>query len=557
MAKKPISFLQGQFYTVTQKKYSAPNSDGLINCLLQPGQFHHDTKRSSIYRDIAITHVNPDTDGNELYGYIKRYVYICAVKILNIMKTAVTYFRVSSNKQQDDRQLEDVESFCKKEGYEIVQVFREKISGTIKKRAKVLEMLQYIDDNNIKYLIISEVSRLGRQNEIITILDDLTAKGVCTIFLKENLFTLNPDGSTNQTTSLLINILAGMAKNEVETLAYRIKSGKNNGVINKGYFGGGKYVCYGYQVIDKKLVINPQESLIVKQVFDLYLKGWGGVKISNYLNAKVIPTKTNAKWQRTTIQRMIRNTIYCGKRIWDSETIDTPELRIIDDIIYQNALERLKEAKNRNMEYNKLQKYFYLFDKSIIKCQCGKHYAGIGKYDIYKCISGKHSKGCGNPVIRLSWLEQTIQQYLAKNWIKLIYDNTDLLNQSKELETELLIVKQDKQKQLTKLDRYAEMYSEDRITKIQYNLKVETTDKLLEKIQDNIQSIQKRIQTNRTSQTILVRADYKLIDGKYNLNFTKIDKETIHKVIKSINVSMLDGNQFIDVILINGNTFTL
>jgi hypothetical protein len=101
------------------------------------------------------------------------------------------------------------------------------------------------------------------------------------------------------------------------------------------------------------------------------------------------------------------------------------------------------------------------------------------------------------------------------------------------------------------------MYSEDRITKIQYNLKVETTDKLLEKIQDNIQSIQKRIQTNRTSQTILVRADYKLIDGKYNLNFTKIDKETIHKVIKSINVSMLDGNQFIDVILINGNTFTL
>jgi hypothetical protein len=36
--------------------------DGMGNCLRQPGQFHHDTKCSSIYLDFAKTHANPNTD---------------------------------------------------------------------------------------------------------------------------------------------------------------------------------------------------------------------------------------------------------------------------------------------------------------------------------------------------------------------------------------------------------------------------------------------------------------------------------------------------------------
>jgi hypothetical protein len=41
-----------------------PNTDGIGNCLRQPGQLHRDTKLSSPYRDFAKTHDNPDTDGN-------------------------------------------------------------------------------------------------------------------------------------------------------------------------------------------------------------------------------------------------------------------------------------------------------------------------------------------------------------------------------------------------------------------------------------------------------------------------------------------------------------
>jgi len=50
--------------SVFETKKTTTNSDGaLINCFLQPGELHRDTKRSSIYRDFAKTHANRDTDG--------------------------------------------------------------------------------------------------------------------------------------------------------------------------------------------------------------------------------------------------------------------------------------------------------------------------------------------------------------------------------------------------------------------------------------------------------------------------------------------------------------
>ena len=47
MAKKTISILQGQFYTMTQKKLlRPPNTDGIINCLRQPGQLDNQPIKS-------------------------------------------------------------------------------------------------------------------------------------------------------------------------------------------------------------------------------------------------------------------------------------------------------------------------------------------------------------------------------------------------------------------------------------------------------------------------------------------------------------------------------
>lgn len=82
------------------------------------------------------------------------------------MKTAVIYARVSSitDRQNTDRQVADLQSYASKRDYNIVEVFTEHISGAKKnaERQTLCECLNFCIENDIDTLLISELSRLGR-----------------------------------------------------------------------------------------------------------------------------------------------------------------------------------------------------------------------------------------------------------------------------------------------------------------------------------------------------------------------------------------------------------
>ena len=138
--------------------------------------------------------------------------------------------RVSTDKQDYQRQIVELTDYCSKVGWEIVKVFANKVSGAKKteERPEVLEMLSYVKEHAIKRVCCLEVSRLGRNTlEALKVIQMLNDNNVSLFIKNYNLETLNPDGTPNPVASLITTILLEVASMERRTILERVNSGRN------------------------------------------------------------------------------------------------------------------------------------------------------------------------------------------------------------------------------------------------------------------------------------------------------------------------------------------
>ena len=138
--------------------------------------------------------------------------------------------RVSTDKQDYQRQIIELTDYCSKVGWEIVKVFANKVSGAKKteERPEVLEMLSYVKEHDIKRVCCLEVSRLGRNTlEALKVIQMLNDNKVSLFIKNYNLETLNPDGTPNPVASLITTILLEVASMERKTILERVNSGRN------------------------------------------------------------------------------------------------------------------------------------------------------------------------------------------------------------------------------------------------------------------------------------------------------------------------------------------
>ena len=146
------------------------------------------------------------------------------------MKTAVIYSRVSSvgERQNTDRQISDMTAYAESNGYEVVQVYSEKISGGKKntERAVLQECLEYARANNA-LILVSELSRVGRQIwEVLETVKSCIDNNVNMYFHKENFCLFDENGKVLPTTAIYISCLGFCAEMERENIAYRLNSGR-------------------------------------------------------------------------------------------------------------------------------------------------------------------------------------------------------------------------------------------------------------------------------------------------------------------------------------------
>ena len=112
---------------------------------------------------------------------------------------AIIYARVSSvgERQSTERQVSDLRRYAEYSGFRIKRIFEEKISGAKKnlERPVLLEAIEYAKNNNIKHILISELSRLGRNAfEVLSTVKEMIDNGINIYFQKEQFSLLDEEG---------------------------------------------------------------------------------------------------------------------------------------------------------------------------------------------------------------------------------------------------------------------------------------------------------------------------------------------------------------------------
>ena len=159
------------------------------------------------------------------------------------MKTkAVIYARVSSvnDRQDTTRQIEDLKKYALLQDIEIVRIFQEHISGAkkIEERQVLTECLEYCTEKGVDYLLLSELSRLGRSTlQVLRSLEILHEAKVSVYIQNLGLYTLQPNGKANPIASIMVTVLAEMANIERANIQYRLNSGRANYIAKGGKLG--------------------------------------------------------------------------------------------------------------------------------------------------------------------------------------------------------------------------------------------------------------------------------------------------------------------------------
>lgn len=323
------------------------------------------------------------------------------------------YVRVSTS------QLDQLNSFENQKEYwdrrfknddsvEYVGLFTDEgISGNkTKQRKGFMEVIKLAKLGEIDTVYTKSFSRFSRnETDGLESIALLANYGVNVFFEKENLDSSDPSKK------FLLNILAKVSEDNIESTSKNIKMSLRNRIRNGKIISGR---CYGYNAIYDKALReyvyskNTEESEIVKLIFNLYASGVGMDRISKRLYELKINSPTGKEiWSSTAIKYVLSNEKYIGnvrlqkyyshnfKKVKnDNDREETPQVLvennhepIIDTGLF-NKVQSILHSKTKAGKPNIIR----AFTGKVICGDCGHgyihrvhYYGGERKYDFYDC----------------------------------------------------------------------------------------------------------------------------------------------------------------------------
>ena len=277
------------------------------------------------------------------------------------MKDVAIYCRESTEKQEIDTLV----SLCIKEaeklGYKDYIIYKDVQSGYSSNREEYLKMLEDIKAGKIKVLILYESSRLTR--------DELEHQLVYRLFKEKGIkiYTVAHGwvDLSNEDDIFLSSLLNLLDAREGRKTAKRVKD-RMKEIAENGYWTGGP-APMGYKLIDKKLVIDEEQAIKVKEIFNLYLEGNRREYIARLYGL-----------ERKKVIRILKNPIYIGKLKYHSaakvngKQVETENYTILDgkhEPIISNDVFELVQRKIKNTK-REFSNETYIF-QDLLYCPCG------------------------------------------------------------------------------------------------------------------------------------------------------------------------------------------
>lgn len=155
---------------------------------------------------------------------------------------AVIYCRVSSisDRQSNERQVKDLQDYAAYAKMEVVKVFEEKISGAKKnaERPILKQALEYCVAERVDILLVSELSRLGRNSfEVLETIKYLVDAKINLFMQKEKMTLLDDNGEPSIFAPIMLATLSTCAQLERENIKFRLNSGRQQYIAKGGKLG--------------------------------------------------------------------------------------------------------------------------------------------------------------------------------------------------------------------------------------------------------------------------------------------------------------------------------
>lgn len=320
-------------------------------------------------------------------------------------RTCGLYLRVSTDRQATEGEsLEEQEQrlrdFCKQRNWNVVKVYREEgRSAKDTNRPEFKELLKDVENRVVDTVVVKKLDRLTRSIiDFERIYNFLQNQHVDLVSLHENFDTTTAMGRAVVRIVMVFGQLEREQTSErtIDVLEHRAREGLWNG----------GYPPLGYNLKEGALVVNPEETRIVKLTFQKYLELASYHRVAEHLNNNGYRTKvfTSRRGKKqggktfidTTIARILKNPVYIGKTQYRGKVYQGKHTSLINEETFALVQDMIDRNRKRAGNIKRGTKHTFLLE-GLVKCgACGSHMTPVwavskGKrYFYYDCTSVQH-----------------------------------------------------------------------------------------------------------------------------------------------------------------------
>ncbi len=459
----------------------------------------------------------------------------------------------------------------------------EDLSGAGTYRPEFERLIRDCENGKIDVVLCKSQSRFSRDMEIIEkyLHNKFIEWNVRFISLSDNADTANIGNKKSRQINGLVN------EWYLEDVSNNIRSAFKAKMMQGEFIS--PFAPFGYEVAKEnsnKLIIDPVASLIVKDIFNLYLKGFGFTSIAKYLNNKNIPcpslykyqkgiklnvtsnkVREEIKWNVNAVKTILTNEIYLGHLVQGKRTtisyknhkiknkdksewikvLNTHEA-IIDEETFNKAQNAIKERKKTGKKTGTV----HLFSGKVFCLECNKYMRkkNSSKHEYLVCSNNSYGYNeCSNKygirydklkMLVLEELNKKIQKFYSEEELKKI----DSKNKSNIFSDKLKYLEKQKinvLKEITKTKYYLKNLYEDRVNKIisteQFKYLMSTYTKNEDMYNKQIKSINNEIDYYKRKENDL--KNKKKIFNKYK-NLSELNKFIVDEFIDKIYIGNLN-----------------
>jgi site-specific DNA recombinase len=385
------------------------------------------------------------------------------------MKRVIGYIRVSTDNQDLERQRVLIRKYCENKGYSLLRIEEDyAISGTVSNRNGLNSILN-ITNSVADMVVVSELSRLSRQDDIFETLTQIHTiiRNVDLLILDEPDKVYEAGKTIILSDFLMLAIKAYGAADERKKIVSRMTTGKDSKVQAFPLMLTDSNIPTGFKAVPnpnyikgatpKMLLVEDEERMqLVRDIFNYVANGLSLGKTAEKLNMLGYRTARNKPFYEQSIRTIINDSIYNGVRYWKGMKLELP-VKFISDEIWNLAHKKVQENKNYSGE---AQKHYNPL-KGIIKCPCGQTsmYGRTSSCITYRCLD-RIKMGIKSPCtnvgikaetliyavwkdVRLRTLDETYQAKSNEKIAEIEAENIKLTQSIKEKDSEIAKLQSD------------------------------------------------------------------------------------------------------------------